>query len=98
MFRQVIGSLAVFALSAAAAQGQPAHGSSGTPAQEQRIVELERLGGTVYQRMGRVVEVNLNRTKIGDDHLALLASFSTLTDLSLEGTAVGDRGWPISRD
>ena len=52
MFRQVIGTLAVFALSAAAAQGQPAHSSSGTPTQEQRIGDLERLGGTVFHAHG----------------------------------------------
>src|SRR5262249_41465753 len=59
---------------------------------DEPVAELERLGGTVFRRDGRVVEVNLNRSRIGDDSLRLLKGFPTLTDLSLEQTAIGDSG------
>jgi alpha-glucosidase len=58
----------------------------------QAVTALERLGGTVFLRDGQVVEVNLNRTKISDEQLALLTGFPALTDLSLEGTMIGDQG------
>lgn len=53
---------------------------------------LERLGGTVFRRDGKVVEVNLNRTKVRDADLERVAEFRGLTDLSLEETAIGDAG------
>jgi hypothetical protein len=56
------------------------------------INAIERLGGTVFVRDGRVLEVNLNRTKISDDQLSLLGRFSSITDLSLEATKIGDQG------
>jgi hypothetical protein len=51
---------------------------------------IERLGGAVFRRDGRVVEVNLNRVRLSDGDLALLSRFTAMTDLSLEETQVGD--------
>jgi alpha-glucosidase len=62
------------------------------PDPAQAVTALERMGGTVFLRDGQVIEVNLNRTKISDEQLALLSGFPALTDLSLEGTTIGDRG------
>jgi lactate permease len=66
--------------------------SSGGQGEAGAAAELERLGGTVFQRSGRIVEVNLNRTRIADADLKLLSGLSALTDLSLEETAIGDAG------
>ena len=60
--------------------------------QSQRIAELRRIGGTVFERGGTVVEVNLDRTKAKDDDLDQLSGFTAMTDLSLEETAIGDDG------
>jgi hypothetical protein len=58
----------------------------------QQVAELRRLGGTVFERDGAVVEVNLNRTRVEDRDLDRLAVFTAMTDLSLEETAIGDDG------
>ena len=60
--------------------------------EQQRIAQIERLGGAVFVREGRVVEVNLNRAKISNLQLALVSKFAALTDLSLEATPIGDEG------
>ena len=52
---------------------RPAGTLAPPPGQDERVAELERLGGSVFQREGRVVEVNLNRTKISDQALALVS-------------------------
>jgi acetyl esterase/lipase len=59
---------------------------------ERQIAELRRLGGTVFERGGKVVEVNLNRTQVQDGDLDRLSRFLEMTDLSLEGTAISDAG------
>ena len=53
---------------------------------------VETLGGHVFRRESRVVEVVLNRTKVADADLSRVAEFSDLTDLSLEETGIGDAG------
>jgi hypothetical protein len=60
--------------------------------QQQQVAELRRRGGTVFEREGTVVEVNLNRTKILDEDLDRLAGFTAMTDLSLEETVIGNDG------
>jgi hypothetical protein len=60
--------------------------------QQQQVAEVRRLGGTVFERDGSVVEVNLNRTKVKDQDLDHLSGFTAMTDLSLEETAIGDDG------
>ena len=60
--------------------------------QAQQVAELRRLGGTVFERDGAVIEVNLNRTGVRDDDLDRLAGFRAMTDLSLEQTTIGDDG------
>jgi lactate permease len=57
-----------------------------------RTESIEQLGGTVYQRDGRVVEVNLDRSGINDHLLSLVMDFHHLTDLSLEETSISDAG------
>ena len=59
---------------------------------QQQVAELRRIGGTVFERDGTVVEVNLNRTKVQDEDLGRLSGFTAMTDLSLEETAIGDEG------
>ncbi len=56
------------------------------------VAALRMIGGTVFERDGTVVEVNLNRTNVRDDDLGQLAGFTAMTDLSLEETAIGDDG------
>ena len=53
---------------------------------------MRKIGGTVIERDGTVVEVNLNRTKVRVDDLGQLTGFTAMTDLSLEETAIGDDG------
>src|SRR5207248_11496790 len=48
--------------------------------QAQQVTELRRLGGTVFERDGSVVEVNLNRTGVKDRDLDRLAGFPAMTD------------------
>ena len=60
--------------------------------QQQQVAEVRRLGGTVFERDGSVVEVNLNRTNVKDQDLDHLSAFTAMTDLSLEETAIGDDG------
>ena len=60
--------------------------------QAPQVAELRRLGGTVFERDGAVVEVNLNRTRVEDRDLDGLAGFTAMTDRSLEETAIGDDG------
>jgi len=59
---------------------------------EQDVQRIEMIGGTVFRRDGRVVEVLLNRREATDEHMSAIAAFKGLTDLSLEETAVGDAG------
>jgi lactate permease len=66
--------------------------ASGGPNEEDAARRLEQLGGTVFRKSGRVVEVNLNRTKVSDAELKLVSGFDAMTDLSLEETAIGDAG------
>ncbi len=54
--------------------------------------KLQALGGGVFTKGGVVAEINLNRSKITDDQLKLVAGFGHLTDLSLEQTKIGDAG------
>ena len=54
--------------------------------------KLRALGGGVFTKGGVVAEIYLNRSKITDDQLKLVASFEKLTDLSLEQTEIGDAG------
>ena len=71
-------------------------GASAHPLDEAKeIAEVERLGGAVFQREGRVVEVNFNKAKIGDEATRLLAGFTAMTDISLEET-LGGRPGPAS--
>ena len=60
--------------------------------QAERVRRLRRLGATVFLRGDEVVEVNANRTPITDEDLEAIADFTRLTDLSLEGTRIGDAG------
>lgn len=56
---------------------------------------IEKLGGHLFRdaKTGEVVEVRLNRSAgLRDDHLAIVAKFTTLTDLSLEETAITGAG------
>jgi len=54
--------------------------------------KLRALGGGVFTKGNVVAEINLNRSKITDDQLKLVAGFKHLTDLSLEQTKIGDTG------
>ena len=83
----------VVAVSTPAAWGR---GAEERPQESDPVQELWRLGATVFERGGVVVEVHANRTQLLDHHLSLLAGFTELTDLSLEETQVGDIGWPTS--
>jgi len=58
----------------------------------QSIEKIRSLGGTVFQKTGKVVEVILGNTPATDADLRLLGRFDAITDLSLEVTAVGDPG------
>src|SRR5438093_6158158 len=59
---------------------------------EPPVEKLESLGARVFIQGGRVVEVNLDRTKVADADLRLVSGFPEITDLSLEETHVGDAG------
>ena len=59
---------------------------------EKAQARLEALGGHVFWKEGRLVEVSLNRSAISDETLRLVGGLPDLTDLSLEETTVGDRG------
>ena len=48
--------------------------------------QLRALGGSVFTKGDVVAEINLNRSKIRNDQLKLVAGFGHLTDLSLEQT------------
>ena len=54
--------------------------------------ELRKLGAGVFTTAGEVTEINLNRSKITDTQIKLVAAFPKLTDLSLEQTKVTDNG------
>ena len=54
--------------------------------------ELRKLGAGVFTTAGEVTEINLNRSKITDAQLKLVAAFPKLTDLSLEQTKVTGKG------
>lgn len=57
------------------------------------IIQLKKIGGHVFEKKGRVVEINLNGNPRADDQLLKLVSqFRELTDLSLEGTNITDAG------
>src|SRR5215831_7469284 len=60
--------------------------------QARQVAELRRLGGTVFERDGAVVEMNLNQTRVEDRDFDRLAGFTAMTDLSLEETAIDDDG------
>ena len=92
MFIRLVGTLIVFALPAAAAWGQSAQALAPAADQEQRIAQIEQLGGAVFVREGRVVEVNLNRAKISNLQLALGSKFAALTDPVARGNAHRRRG------
>ena len=62
------------------------------PAQAAAKAHIKDLGGHVFDRSGRVVEIVLNRTDVTDADLRFVAAFPQLTDLSLEQTRVGDDG------
>jgi hypothetical protein len=62
------------------------------PDQGQQAAAVRRIGGTVFESDGVVVEVNLNRTGIKDADLDQVSGFTAMTDLSLEETAIGDDG------
>ncbi|MBI4586442.1 MAG: sulfatase-like hydrolase/transferase [Planctomycetes bacterium] len=56
------------------------------------VKRIEELGGLVFRKEGRIVEVVLNRRDVPDDLLRRVADLADLTDLSLEETPVGDAG------
>src|SRR5947208_12486983 len=66
--------------------------STGKSPEDQIVERLASLGARVFRQSGRVVEVNLNGTKVADGDLRLLAEFPEIIDLSLEHTQVGDDG------
>ena len=93
-FRAVLFLFLIFELLLNAVPGQGSRESS-PPVHltEQQIVEkLENLGGEVFKESGRVVEVNLGRTHVGDQDLSFVGLLADVTDLSLEQTQVGDPG------
>jgi hypothetical protein len=59
---------------------------------ESTVSRLGKLGATVFQSNGHVVEVNANGKKITDDDLKAVGEFVRMTDLSLEETAITDKG------
>ena len=59
---------------------------------QSRIQTLRQLGATVFLQRGQVSEVAANRSEINDSQMPLVASFSRMTDLSLEATSIGDAG------
>ncbi|MDA1275819.1 MAG: hypothetical protein O2960_17515 [Verrucomicrobia bacterium] len=62
---------------------------------------VRKLGGYAFEdpESGRVVEVNLNRNPhVADSDLEGFSALSKLTDLSLEGTRVGDAGMLFLKD
>jgi hypothetical protein len=62
-------------------------------AEESQIVQnLEALGARVFKDGERVVEVKLDRTRVADEDLKLVAALAEVTDISLEQTQVGDTG------
>ena len=56
------------------------------------LKRLKDIDALVFKSEGIVVEVNANRTKITDDDLDGLREFLKMTDLSLEETAITDKG------
>lgn len=65
------------------------------PGEFEAARQLREIGGHTFldPKSNRIVEVNLNRNlKVTDETLSLVAACSSLTDLSLEETAVGDAG------
>ncbi|MBI4601897.1 MAG: sulfatase-like hydrolase/transferase [Planctomycetes bacterium] len=59
---------------------------------ERAAKRVEDLGGRVFRKDGRIVEVVLNRRDVPDEALRLIGELEDLTDLSLEETSVGDAG------
>jgi hypothetical protein len=67
---------------------------------EETIARLRGIGATVFlgdgsiwkENFGRVIEVNANRKQITDGDLKAVGEFLTMTDLSLEETAITDKG------
>lgn len=66
--------------------------SSPRVSQDQAVATIRETGGHVFLREGKVVEVQLNRARVDDDSLTLVALFPELTDISLEETPITDRG------
>lgn len=60
--------------------------------QKQIFKRLADLDALVFTSKGIVIEVNANRTKITDDDLKGMDEFPRMTDLSLEETAITDKG------
>ncbi len=83
----MIGLVCAICLTVAAEQRAPENGPV-WPA-----VALEgKLGGHLFFDRGNVVEIVLNRTSLGDDDLRQIGRLNQLTDLSLEATAISNRG------
>lgn len=59
---------------------------------DEQVQELKKIGATVFVRDKQVIEVNANRTEIKNDDLGRVSDFTSLTDLSLENTQIGDAG------
>lgn len=59
---------------------------------ESILNRLEDLDALVFKSKDIVIEVNANRTKITDDDLKGVGEFLKMTDLSLEETAITDKG------
>ncbi|OUV34847.1 MAG: hypothetical protein CBC62_10750, partial [Opitutia bacterium TMED102] len=62
------------------------------PAAADEAAQLRKLGAGVFTTGGEVTEINLNRSKITNAQLRLVAAFPKLTDLSLEQTAITGKG------
>src|SRR5262245_35609956 len=62
------------------------------PRELQIVQRLESLGARVFNDGERVVEVKLDRTRVTDEDLKLVAALTDVTDLSLEMTQIGDTG------
>ena len=92
MIGSLVTTVFLSLVSPAAGHFRAAASPSPPSTQGECVAELERRGGTVFLRDGHVVEVNLNRTKISDESLALVSSLKAMTDLSLEETGIGDEG------
>ena len=62
------------------------------PAAGNEADKLREIGAGVFTTNGEVAEINLNRSKIIDSQLKLVAAFPNLNDLSLEETKITGKG------